>query len=50
MDTMIVEKHFGRLGARVRVTKPRNEWRSRFGIDIATDGACEYFAIEVPSN
>lgn len=50
MDTTIVEKHFGRLGARVQVVAPRNRWRPRFGIDIATDGDGEYFVIEVPSH
>ncbi len=50
MDTNLVEKHFGRVGARVRVVKPRNSWNPRFGIDIAQDAGGEYFAIEVPGH
>lgn len=50
MDTTVVEKHFGRVGARVRIIEPRNAFRPRFGIDIAHDGDGEYFAIEVPNH
>lgn len=50
MDTKNVEKHFGRVGATVRVTEPRNKWRQRFGIDIVNDGDGEHFVIEVPQS
>lgn len=50
MNTTVVEKHFGRVGARVRIMEPRNLRSPRFGIDIANDSDGEYFSIEVPKS
>ena len=52
MDTNLLQKHFGRMGARValRVIETNVFRRAATGIDIRHDGEGEYFDIRLPSN
>ncbi|MBK9152900.1 MAG: hypothetical protein IPM25_01495 [Chloracidobacterium sp.] len=53
MGNELLEKHFGRIGARVSVaTLPEPGWRNRyrFGIDIGTDRRGEFFDIKISEN
>jgi hypothetical protein len=47
MDTELLEKMFGRMGARVRVAEASGRWNSRPGIDIRADARGEFFDIRV---
>lgn len=50
MGNELLEKHFGRIGARVSVaTLPLPTWRNRYspGIDIGTDRRGEFFDIKI---
>ncbi|MDT7604625.1 MAG: hypothetical protein QOF61_2622 [Acidobacteriota bacterium] len=47
MDTELLEKMFGRIGARVRVAEASGRWNSRSGIDIRADARGEYYDIKV---
>ncbi len=52
MDTNLLQKHFGRMGARIslRVVETDRFRRGPAGIDIRRDGEGEYFDIRLPSN
>ena len=49
MDIELLQKHFGKIGARVKVSAARNiRWRgSNAGIDIGSDDKGEYFDFRV---
>lgn len=46
MDTQLLEKHFGQIGARVKIFGPSSRVR-RSGIDILNDKNGEYFSIRI---
>ena len=52
MDTNLLQKHFGRMGARVSLSVVEtNRFRqAAAGIDIRHDGEGEYFDIRLPAN
>lgn len=47
MDTELLEKMFGRMGARVRVREAGERWNDRPGINIRADARGEFFDIAV---
>lgn len=50
MDKKIIERHFGLLGARVKVGEVFQNWGNGSGIDIRNDKQGEYFDIRVNTN
>lgn len=52
MNTQQLEKHFGRIGARVKVAGPKKWQRDDYQIDIRTDRKGEYFDLSLlrPTN
>ncbi len=52
MDTNLLQKHFGRMGARIslKLVETNGFRRAAAGIDISQDGEGEYFDISLPSN
>ena len=51
MGNQLLEKHFGQIGARVKIlTIPESTRRLRSGIDIGTDRQGEYFDIKVAAS
>jgi hypothetical protein len=47
MDTVLLEKHFAKVGARVRFREITRNWRERPGIDIGLDRRGEFFDIRL---
>lgn len=51
MDIQLLEKHFGKIGARLKVgLAAPNRWRNRAGINILQDKEGEYFDIKFLEN
>jgi hypothetical protein len=48
MNNQLIEKHFARMGARVRLVEvPDDRWRFPVGIDIGTDRKGDFFDIRI---
>lgn len=50
MDTKILERHFNKIGARIKINEITPGWRNRVGIDIREDKFGEFFDIRVDEN
>lgn len=51
MDTHLLEKHFGKIGARLKIgLATPNRWRNTAGINILQDQEGEYFDIRINQN